>query len=136
MGRERAERIRQFILSNLTSEFTDIGRAVVAEFNAPRQAVYKQLRRLEERGLIEGRGRTNAKEYRLKTVEHRTVRPIEGLEEYQLWEEFALPFLKDLPESVLGICSYGFTEMVNNVIDHSGSSNASVDTQNRPLMDT
>lgn len=44
-----------------------------------------------------------------------------GLEEQRLWSEFALPRLRDLSLNVLQICEYGFTEMVNNVIDHSQS---------------
>jgi len=31
------------------------------------------------------------------------------------------PLLKDLKNNVKEICQYGFTEMVNNMIDHSES---------------
>ena len=120
MGRERALRIREFVLDSLdTDKYSDIGAAIAREFKAPRHVVYKQLSRLEENGLIEGRGRTNAREYRLRSDEHRETRDVEGLDEYAFWDQFAAPHLADLPEHIVGICSYGFTEMVNNVIDHS-----------------
>jgi anti-sigma regulatory factor (Ser/Thr protein kinase) len=36
------------------------------------------------------------------------------------------PQLLDLPQNVLSICQYGFTEMLNNVVDHSGTPEATV----------
>ena len=121
MGRERAANIRDFVLETLTDEFVDVGTAIANKFKAPRHVIYKQLSRLEEAQLIEGRGRTNAREYRLRSVDEQQTHAVAGLDEYRLWEEFVAPLLKDLPESVLGICTYGFTEMVNNVIDHSAA---------------
>lgn len=48
------------------------------------------------------------------------------LDEHVVWEEFALPEIKHLPQNVRSICEYGFTEMLNNVVDHSESSEATV----------
>lgn len=39
-------------------------------------------------------------------------------DEFGIWTQFAKPALR-LPPNVLGICEHGFTEMLNNVIDHS-----------------
>lgn len=51
-----------------------------------------------------------------------------NLDDYQIWEEFvrALPFIPSLPEHVRSILSYAFTEMVNNAMDHSKSSNIQI----------
>ena len=38
-----------------------------------------------------------------------------------MWRELVLPLLRDVPENVRDICAYGFTEIVNNVRDHSES---------------
>ena len=38
-----------------------------------------------------------------------------------IWRTSVQPLLADLNENVLDICDYGFTEMANNVISHSGS---------------
>ncbi len=122
MGKERAQRIREFVLAHLDDDqFSDIAAAVSREFHAPRHVIYKQLTRLEDNQFIEGRGRTNAREYRLRSIEHTERQNVSGLEEYRLWEQFAVPKLADLSQSVIDICAYGFTEMVNNVIDHSGA---------------
>lgn len=42
-------------------------------------------------------------------------------DEYAIWKDFAEPALLDAPPNIRSIFEYGFTEMVNNVIDHSGS---------------
>ena len=51
------------------------------------------------------------------------------LQEDQLWTEFAEPAFGGIRENVVSICGYGFTEMVNNVIDHSGSPRVSLEIE-------
>jgi anti-sigma regulatory factor (Ser/Thr protein kinase) len=122
-GVQRAKEIREFILERLAAdEYRDVTLAAVERFGVSRQAINKQLWRLEEHGLIEGRGRTKAKEYRLNVNRFAEVIDVPGLQEYDLWKKFAEPHLLDLPDNVQHICHYGFTEMVNNVIDHAESS--------------
>ena len=58
---------------------------------------------------------------RAMTEARRTLDVTPGLDEHQLWLEFAKPLLAGAHPNVRDICEYGFTEMVNNVIDHSGS---------------
>jgi anti-sigma regulatory factor (Ser/Thr protein kinase) len=41
-------------------------------------------------------------------------------DEFRIWTQFAKPSLV-VPENVSNICEYGFTEILNNVIDHSDS---------------
>ncbi len=43
-------------------------------------------------------------------------------DEFRIWQQWLAPKL-DLPANVLSICQYGFTEMLNNAIDHSQSKN-------------
>jgi len=45
--------------------------------------------------------------------------PLIGLQEDKVWREHIRPHLGDLAENILQICQYGFTEIVNNAIDHS-----------------
>lgn len=44
-----------------------------------------------------------------------------GIDEDRIWREFGAPKISGLADNIVQICQYGFTEMVNNVIDHSGS---------------
>ncbi|MDR3284095.1 MAG: DUF4325 domain-containing protein [Treponema sp.] len=41
--------------------------------------------------------------------------------EDSIWRKDIAPHLTGIPENVLRVCQYGFSEMMNNVIDHSGS---------------
>ncbi len=65
-----------------------------------------------------------------KTVRSLTIEP--GTDEFEIWTTEALPLLQDLPENVLRICAYGFTEMLNNVIEHSDSKSAALSLENSP----
>ncbi len=61
----------------------------------------------------------------------------EGLEEHRVLDgiESTLPLLLKLPENVRSIFAYGFSEMLNNAIEHSESRsiNVSVEIKNRKL---
>jgi len=49
--------------------------------------------------------------------------PLDTLkDEFRVWTQLIKPILS-LPENVLNICEYGFTETLNNVIDHSEGEN-------------
>lgn len=51
----------------------------------------------------------------------------EHREEDLLWSNHVAPVLSQLaPKNVISICHYGFTEMFNNVVDHSGATVARV----------
>ncbi len=47
-----------------------------------------------------------------------------GPEEDEVWEKFIAPSLPPLRTNVAKLCSFGFLEMMNNAIDHSGGWNA------------
>ena len=123
IGRDRAREIREYILAHLTDDFRDISPELIARFGVSRHVIHKQLKRLEGQKLVEGRGNTTARAHRLAMTSssHRWL--VQGLSEDAVWNDFAAPSLRELPENVLGICQYGFTEMLNNVIDHSESPN-------------
>lgn len=118
---ERAKHIRQFLLDKLDTHPTDVVAFAVKRFGVTRQAVNRHLQALVDDGLLEAEGHTQARRYRKATNRRQTVLTVEGLDEDQVWREFAQPVLADVPENVRAICQYGFTEMVNNVVDHSGS---------------
>lgn len=42
-----------------------------------------------------------------------------NLQEDKVWREHIRPLMDGVPQNVLGICQYGFTEMLNNAIEHS-----------------
>ena len=81
------------------------------------------MQRLTQDGLIEATGQTNARTYKLKPVSSVAYQlPVtKDLQEIDVWNKFVEPAIKDIPQNIRNICLYGFAEMFNNVIDHSGS---------------
>jgi hypothetical protein len=125
--RSRGERVRTFILSKLTTHPKDIVRVTTDEFGISRQAAHRHLRNLITEQAVVCEGATRNKTYRLaKLSEWETWFDIHtGLSESLVWQAI-VPQLGPLPENVRSIWHYGFTEMFNNVIDHSESSTANV----------
>ncbi|MBM3568718.1 MAG: DUF4325 domain-containing protein [Alphaproteobacteria bacterium] len=120
--------IRAFILDNLAAHPKDVAKLAAAKFKISRQAVNRHLHVLIDEGLIEAKGKTRQRVYALKVLVSRTWNlPIDSeTQEHVVWNETAAPFLKTEQKNVHDICSYGFTEMFNNIIDHSGSKTARV----------
>jgi biotin operon repressor len=120
--RDRGEEIRGFILQNIEEHSSDIGKVAAERFRISRQAVNKHLQRLSKEGCIAETGRTRNRSYKLAArVEWRKRYDITpDLAEDIVWDQDIRPFLGQHPENVLDIWHFGFTEMFNNAIDHSG----------------
>jgi len=92
---------------------------VVEQTGLSRQAVNKRVRALVDEGTIEAAGTTRARQYRWRPLLR--VRVLEDLSEDRIWRERIATALVDVSANVRDILAYGVTEMVNNVIDHSGA---------------
>lgn len=116
--------ITRFILANVEARPDDIGPLTAKRFGVTRATASNYLRRLTEEGLLSARGATRARSYSLKHLLHiRGMARIEpGAEDDLIWRREIRPRLDDLPETVLGVCQYGFTALVSNALDHSGGS--------------
>ena len=119
----RTESIRQFIIQQVSENPSDIGRLAVEKFGISRQSVSRYLRDLVEGGLLASTGQTRAREYRLVQLAFNEVDVdvSSDLEEHILWLADVLPSIEGTRQNVVDICQFGFTEMVNNVIEHSES---------------
>ncbi len=115
----RAEEVRDFIVGNVNAHASDIAAFAAGHFGITRQAIHLHLQALVKKGLLVGEGKTKGKTYRRPATVVRL--PTDGLSEHDLYLEHVKPLLQGLPHNVLSVCEYGVTEMVNNVIDHSGS---------------
>ena len=126
--RARGEHIRRYILDQVEESTGDVTRATAEQFGITRQAVNKHLRRLVDEGVLRRSGMTRARVYRLSPiVEWDYECDIEpGLAEDVVWTREVRDILGDVPDNVLDIWQYGFTEMFNNAIDHSEGSTISV----------
>ena len=119
----RLQSITDFIVENVGEHRSDIGSLVATGFNMSRQAANKHLRRLTEAGVLENIGNTRSKEYSLAVLDGNSIEiaVTPELAEHEVWMEHIFPFLGELSRNVEDICQFGFTEMVNNVVEHSSS---------------
>jgi len=125
--KRKTQYIRAVMLEQI-SDFSKISPKNVAEkFGVSRQAIFKNLRELIKTGIVE---KTNdaKRPYSLKAIKNSyvTIEVTKDTSEDKIWNEIAVPLLNEEKENVRAICHYGFTEMFNNVIDHSGSNRASM----------
>ena len=117
---QKSKEIRQFILENVEEHPNDITTVVSAEFRISRQASHRHIQKLVSEGLIIASGNTRNRTYAVEPLVNFSIElPLAGLKEDKVWREHIRPLMNGLPTNVLSICQYGFTEIVNNAIDHS-----------------
>jgi len=122
--------VREFILRNVEANPGAIARKAAVKFDLSRTAINRYLRRLIDEGLLTATGKTSAREYSLRDIVYfsDTIENITRLtSEDSIWRFKLLPHIHEIPKNILNICQYGFTEMFNNVIDHSLSDDAIID---------
>lgn len=122
--RARGEDIRRFILEHVEKHPNDVTRVAAEHFQVTRQAVNKHLQRLTSEKSLSEAGKTRSRIYKLAPIlEWRHLYEItKGLAEDIVWTNDIAPILGTMPDNVLGIWHYGFTEMFNNALDHSDGS--------------
>jgi len=117
---KKTDEIRQFILESVEDHPADITSVVSAKFGISRQASHRHIQKLVSDGLIIAKGVTRNKIYGVKPLVNFSENLLlKRLEEDKVWRQSVLPLLTNVNSNVLQICHHGFTEMVNNAIDHS-----------------
>jgi biotin operon repressor len=118
--RKRSEDIRVFILDHISQE--GIAFKISQKFGISRQAANRHLKNLTGEGALVADGQTRKRSYKMAAtasiVFRYEIKP--GLAEDVVWRQDIQPFIGTLPDNVLQIWNYAFTEMFNNAIDHSG----------------
>lgn len=117
---ERRAEIESFIQSNIREHPSDITHITQEKFGLSKPAVMKYINNLISDKKIEVSGVTKNRKYLSLPIINmqRTYSISSNLEESAIWREFT-PLFGDVKENVRRICQFGFTEMVNNAIEHS-----------------
>lgn len=117
------ESIKAFLAQTIEErgEEGDIIGPATEIFGVSRQTIHKYLADMIAEGILEATGRTRGRVY--------TLKPLVGLERFfdlhetpgedVIWRNFFAEPMAIMPENIRGICTHGFTEMVNNAIEHS-----------------
>lgn len=121
-------KIRDFILRAILTDPVAVGAKAAQVFGLSRTSTNRYLKSLEEEGLIIAEGKTSARRYELKRLaEYSATIPLSpDVQEDRVWMEHFQPYFETLPDNIQRICHYGFTEIFNNAIDHSESSEAEI----------
>jgi anti-sigma regulatory factor (Ser/Thr protein kinase) len=123
--------VREFILRHVAAHPGSVGSLAAKEFKLSRTAINRYMQRLLKEGLVTARGKTTARKYSLKNIvdERFEIKISVGLSEDAPWRFRIFPLMKGVKQNVVDICHHGFTEILNNAIDHSGSPTALISYQ-------
>ena len=119
--RKRGAEIRQFILDHVEQHPVDLIALTAETFGMSRQGVHRHIQSLRKQKALGLRGTTRNRRYRLRPLAKFLEQyPLNTtLEEDLLWRRDVRPALGDVPDNVLTIWQHGFTEIMNNAIEHS-----------------
>jgi anti-sigma regulatory factor (Ser/Thr protein kinase) len=124
--KEVVEMIKTFIINHVFDNPNTLTQITCKHFQITRPTVYKYIYELVEDKILEKPGSNKLPNYQLVKTVYNWEYENNHLEEDILWSKDVAPLLKDLKNNVKEICQYGFTEMVNNVIDHSESNTITI----------
>lgn len=122
-NKQKGINIRRQILRDLRFHSKDIVKHISSIFDITPQAVYRHIKHLEKEKRLVSTGQRKGKQYFLGDIrEHITSFEItEDFAEDIIWRDHFAYLLDGEPDNIIEICHYGFTEMLNNAIEHSES---------------
>lgn len=138
MKRTRSAKIERFIVTTVLENPDRVTRLTAEAFGISRQAAHRHVRRLVEEKVLAAHGVTRNRIYTLLPLSSMTETfPLETApDEDQVWRNHVADLMSDIPDNVREICQYGFTEMFNNVLDHSEGTTASISVEvNAAIID-
>lgn len=113
--------IPAFILKEVEWHPHDLVSFVAKTFSISRQRAYEHVVKQVKQGVIVKTGRTNSTRYFLSHSDYISgvfqITP--ELKEDEVWTQIFRQKMSTYPKNVYKICNYGFTEILNNAIDHS-----------------
>jgi anti-sigma regulatory factor (Ser/Thr protein kinase) len=124
--KEVVDMIKTFMIHHVSGNPNTLTSMTCDHFQITRPTVYKYINELVEDKIIEKLGSNRSPHYRLVETVYNWQYENARLEEDILWSRDVAPLFKDIKSNVREICQYGYTEMVNNVIDHSESGTLAV----------
>ena len=128
MKRTRSTEIERFIIKTVLENPGKVSQLTAAAFGISRQAAHRHVKRLVEEKVLAAQGATRSRMYTLLPLASISETfPLQTApSEDQVWRNYVSKLLSDMPDNVRDICQYGFTEMFNNVLDHSEGTTATI----------
>lgn len=129
VSKAKQQEIRKFIIQNVQQHPQEITSLTAATFSITRQAALRYIHDLVGSGVLIAKGLTRSRKYSLAEIaKHSFVLPVVStLQEDAVWRDQVKSLFDGVPQNIKDICYHGFTEMFNNVIDHSGAASVTVE---------
>lgn len=117
--------IRKFIVENVRDHPSDITRFTSEELDVTRQAVHRHINKLIKADIIRFEGTTKDRKYELAPLAETefVIKTNQSPREDEIWRNNVRDLLIELPKNILSICQYGFTEILNNAVEHAEGEN-------------
>ncbi len=114
--------LRRIITAAVLEHPRDLTRHLMDTFGVSRQTATHYIKQLEEEGWLARSGPATRPVFS-PGFKRQVARGFElqGLEEDRVWSESFRPYF-NMPNNILAVVQHGFTEILNNAIDHSGGS--------------
>ena len=130
---KRSQEIRQFLVDGVKANQLDLAHVAMERFDLTRQAIHAHFAALVKDGFLASSGSTKARVYQLGVKQfHDGLFQLKGLEESEVYSRDFSGILNGLPKEIANICYYGFTEMLNNAIDHSEGTEVYIHAERTP----
>ncbi|MES9855612.1 MAG: DUF4325 domain-containing protein [Sedimenticola sp.] len=118
---KRSRLIRKYLLNAVKADNQQIVHDGQEIFKVSRQTIHAHLSALVDMGYLAAQGNTKARTYGLGARRSLFQKyALKNLHESDVYYKDFNYVFKELPNEIEDICHYGFTEMLNNAIDHSG----------------
>jgi anti-sigma regulatory factor (Ser/Thr protein kinase) len=123
----QSQAVRRFLIDAVRSGKKNVITDACAQFSISRQSVHRHLSHLVEQGFLESHGTTRGRTYRLgpKRQQDGTY-DLSAIAEDRVYSSDFAYIVDGLPKNVQDIWHYGFTEILNNAIDHSGGTQVEI----------
>lgn len=127
---QQAGSIKKFIIKKIPSHPSDIVAVTASHFKVTRTTVHRHLNALlQEHRIIKSGTTRNIQYYLAASLNRELLYKISpNLQEFDVLNEDFVDVFRQFPTNIYDICTYGFTEILNNAIEHSRGSKITVAT--------
>ena len=126
--------IKAFVIEQVPSHKNDIVTITMSYFGISKPTATKYINQLITEKVIEKRSNGRYPQYTLVATENTFKYFLKDhLEEDVIWRKDVAPLFSNFPDNVKRAFQYCFTEMVNNVIDHSNADSVFIEVDSDAL---
>lgn len=125
------EQVKEYLLRLIARGEPRYATKAVETFGISKSTVYNYIREMAADHTVQ---KDEKGVYTLPTQKKTFAYSNQDLDESRIFQADILPLIRDLPQNVVNMWAYAFTEMMNNAIEHSEASAIVVTVSRDPLQ--